>query len=802
MTEPDPERARERLTHRLRDAGLDTERFIAVVDGEKKSTDHNQRAADDPRLSGNYGVYAGPGAGEDGDGWLVDVDVDDYNADADTDALDAVRDLPATLTVETPHTDGETGGHRFYRVTGNVVAAMQEVAGASNPSPSWGEVRVANQYVVGPGSQLDGCDKDGCGACATPDGGRYRIAGDRPIATTTATELADVLREDPAYAGEDTADGETVEYDADGDIDAETVAQNHDWITDYLAFGDDDRSAKDHAVCATMIEHGVGEEDARALLDGSPRTKVHDRGADYWRATWQSAVRAADPDENDETGGRSRVSTAQSGGSDGQNHRADGGTDALTPTSVMAAAGLGEDSEVSDLTDRQKAATVWELVGRSDDVHVRVRRDNGSLWAYDAGVWKPEGERALRHAARRALGSMNYGANVLTELKAQARSNPRVEVEADELGLDTGLVAVENGLVDLHAAANGAGGDALRDLRPDDLALTKLPVEYDPSAEYDEWAEYVEEWAEDGKADALAEYAGYCLHIGALPIHRALLLVGSGANGKGTFLHVVRALLGEGNTTSTELQTLANEKDAVADFEGSLANIDDDLSSRKLGAGLGMFKKLVGGDRVRARRLYQSGFEFDAVGKHLYAANEVPNVDVPDTDEAFWRRWLLVEFPNFYPPNERDRALRDRLTEDESLSGVLNWAIAGRRRLLEQGHFTGEDRLAHDKRRRWQSWGDAADEFIAECVERDDDAPRMTTGDAYRRFVAWCRENGKDHDGEQQGFTTRLKAENVGYGEHRIDGTVTRGYKSLGLSDDVPDPDATAGRGDSQQERF
>jgi hypothetical protein len=26
----------------------------------------------------------------------------------------------------------------------------------------------------------------------------------------------------------------------------------------------------------------------------------------------------------------------------------------------------------------------------------------------------------------------------------------------------------------------------------------------------------------------------------------------------------------------------------------------------------------------------------------------------PDDDEAFWQRWLLVEFPNYYPPTGRD----------------------------------------------------------------------------------------------------------------------------------------------------
>lgn len=51
-------------------------------------------------------------------------------------------------------------------------------------------------------------------------------------------------------------------------------------------------------------------------------------------------------------------------------------------------------------------------------------------------------------------------------------------------------------------------------------------------------------------------------------------------------------------------------------------------------------------------------------------------------DEAFLRRWLLVEFPNHYPPAERNPTLRGELTADDALSGVLNWAIQGRKRLL------------------------------------------------------------------------------------------------------------------------
>lgn len=186
----DPAEQRARFVDRLHESNVSTKRFIDVHDGAKGSTEHTQRAPDDPRLRGNYGTYGGPGADEDVR-WLVDVDVDDYaDTNAETAGLDS---LPETFTVESPHTDGETGGHRYFAVQGNVAEAFNDRLGVKNPAPKWGEVRVSNQYCVGPGSQLDGCDKDWCDACAEPDGGYYRIADDRPIAVLELEEFVGAI---------------------------------------------------------------------------------------------------------------------------------------------------------------------------------------------------------------------------------------------------------------------------------------------------------------------------------------------------------------------------------------------------------------------------------------------------------------------------------------------------------------------------------------------------------------------------------------------------------------------------------
>ena len=528
------------------------------------------------------------------------------------------------------------------------------------------------------------------------------------------------------------------------------------------------------------------------------RDRIDDIGGDEEEPHVSVNNEAEDDEKGDEDdahdGQDGTDEESEEGGEDDAHDDDNGRQPALGPLELKAVLGIGEDANISDLDDRQKAAGIWAIAQQRDDIHVRYREDTGTFWNFDDGIWREDGEQELAYAARQVVNPVNYGQNLLTELKEQVKATPRCVLTARDFGVEPGCLAVENGLLDLDAAGDGAGWDAIRPLEPDDYARSRLPVQYDPDAEAGEWGALVDEWAEDGKGAALQEYVGYTLHAGEKPIHRTLLLVGSGANGKSTFLHVVRQLLGDkkdparNNVVSTELQTLANEKDALADLEGKLANIDDDLSSRSLGAGLGMFKKIAAGDPVRARRLYEDGFRFTPGAKQLYACNQVPDVDVAEDDDAFWRRWLLVEFPNWYPPNARDPDLKDRLEDSETLSGVLNWAIEGRRRLLDNGAFTGEEDYAHAKYERWTSWGDTADQFIGE-LERDEDGERVSTSQLYDRFKAWCEATGKDPDIGQQGLTNQAKQENFGYGRIRIDGKSQRGFKHIGFSDEVPKPE-------------
>ena len=559
--------------------------------------------------------------------------------------------------------------------------------------------------------------------------------------------------------------------------------------------GYESHSEADAALCSLLAfwtGEDAGQMDRLFRDSGLMRSKWdEDRGSQtYGERTIQSAI-----------GNNSDVYEPGSGGSSPEpptpqiDQATDGGERdfLLRPREFKAEAGLDEDDSIGDLNDRQKAAYIWSLVSRCDSVHVRVNRENDELWAFDpdTGTWNPDGERALRHAARRTIGRVNYGGNVLEELKNQVRADPAAEVWGDQFGLEAGTVAVKNGLLDLSKAAADEP-DAVRDLKPRDYAMTRLPVEYDPDAS-GEWGSFVTDVVEDGMIDAVQEYIGYCLHRDST-FDRSLLLVGGGANGKSTFLNVVEELLGDDNTTNVSPYDFG-DKPSMAQLHGALANISADLAGGSLqGKNLGNFKKLTGGDTVTAKRLYKDPFKFTYDGGMLFAANEVPDVPVSDDDAAFWRRWIIVHFDNYFPEgsDKRDPQLEGRLKEPENLSALLNWAIDGWARLMDQGEFTGVPGTPDETRRKWQKWGDSVDEFLSDVATRNAKSENISTNEAHQVYLAWCDENDREAVGQYQ-FTMSARRDDpsLGYTERlRTDRSAVpvRGYACFDTTDEFADP--------------
>lgn len=172
---------------------------------------------------------------------------------------------------------------------------------------------------------------------------------------------------------------------------------------------------------------------------------------------------------------------------------------------------------------------------------------------------------------------------------------------------------------------------------------------------------------------------------------KAFILIGDKSNGKSTFLHVVKNLLGDQNIASLDLKELG-DRFKTAELFGKLANIGDDIGDEFI-ANASVFKKLVTGDRVNVERKGQDPFEFNNYAKFLFSANNIPRMK--DKTGAVQRRLVIVPFDAKFTPNDADFRpfIKDELCEQDSMEYLALLGLQGLKRVLGNAQFTTSTRV-------------------------------------------------------------------------------------------------------------
>jgi len=290
------------------------------------------------------------------------------------------------------------------------------------------------------------------------------------------------------------------------------------------------------------------------------------------------------------------------------------------------------------------------------------------------------------------------------------------------------LLPLKNGVLDLNTME-------LKPYTPEFMFFNKIPVNYDPEADCPEIKKFHKEIVNgEDQITVLEEVIGYCLHRTYFTA-KALMLVGGGSNGKSTWLALVRTFLGPQNVSGRGLFELEENRFARADFFGKFANIYADLPDRALQR-TGMFKMLTGGDQITAEKKFQNSFNFVNYAKLLFSANKVPEA-LDDTD-AFFRRWIIITFPNVFNGAVCDPYKLEKLIADQELSGLLNIALAALKRLLKTGHFSNTqttEEIREDYIRR----SSPIASFIMDCLETDADA-FIVKKELFAVFAEYCRQ--------------------------------------------------------------
>lgn len=309
-----------------------------------------------------------------------------------------------------------------------------------------------------------------------------------------------------------------------------------------------------------------------------------------------------------------------------------------------------------------------------------------------------------------------------------ASTEPEISITPPALDNNPWLLNVKNGTVDLQSGV----------LLPHDRRhlITKLaPVVYDPAATCPRWERFLDEIM-GGDAE-LVEYIRRMVGYGLTGDTREqcfFFLYGQGANGKSTFLEVIRALLGDYAQQAEFTTFLVRRGDGprndIARMRGARVVSAVEAHGDR-GFDEAVIKQLTGGDTITARELYEKLFEFRPTHKIFLAANHKPIIK--EQTEAMWRRIRLVPFTVTIPRAQRIRKLADKLIAHE-LSGILNWALAGCAHWRAEGLL--EPKAVRKATRNYQDENDTLGEFLEQrCVFQEGNW--ISTPEFYRHFTDW-----------------------------------------------------------------
>ncbi|WAH39085.1 hypothetical protein [Alicyclobacillus dauci] len=195
------------------------------------------------------------------------------------------------------------------------------------------------------------------------------------------------------------------------------------------------------------------------------------------------------------------------------------------------------------------------LLGRDIiDNYLQVFSDGNVLYRYDKGVYKQDGDREFENLTVKLLGTWWKGKYLTESLTWTKKAT--VPSQSEYVNPNDGLINVANGLLNWNT------GELLPHT-PERLGTIQLPVMYDPTANDPVVKEFLCSVMPEDAVDTLLEMIGYCL-VTHTKYEKAIMLIGSGANGKSTVINLLTALIGQVNSTNISLQDLETHRFKIA----------------------------------------------------------------------------------------------------------------------------------------------------------------------------------------------------------------------------------------------
>lgn len=386
-------------------------------------------------------------------------------------------------------------------------------------------------------------------------------------------------------------------------------------------------------------------------------------------------------------------------------------------------------------------AALGKKLGLDDDVQPLLQDPTGRTFVYNGRFWEELSKHSFKalvyehHPASRN----SFREEVMHYLNAAChRRDHKWERVADH------EVPCENGVVDVRTGK-------LRPHRPEDYLESIIPWPWDASADPSEALEaYLLSCF--GELDverpgALQEFAGYVLMAHAR-LKKAFFGQGPKDTGKSQYALLLKLMVGSDQACVLPVEAM-DDPVRMAAIVGKRLNVLTELKSDAMIRD-GGFKQLVSTEEpIEVNPKYVPSFAYTPICKHVIIANDLPQIN--DRTSATVERLLIVPFTRVIPKEEQDPDLQKKFAAE--MPGILRWAVAGARRLIEQRGQFSKVELSEAKIQQIREESNALIGFLRQMAKKEEGAA-IPLNDLVAAFNKW-KGGGKAADVRQVGKLAR-----------------------------------------------
>jgi len=354
------------------------------------------------------------------------------------------------------------------------------------------------------------------------------------------------------------------------------------------------------------------------------------------------------------------------------------------------------------------------------------------LWFYDSkfGIWREKGDIYLNSILRKSmLGEKDFKKYCVSEIVAHLEGlcfNPEEPEEPD-----LNLIPFNNLIYDIKK-------DKTIEYSPKYFFTSKLRVKYNPECGGCPTIDKIfHEIVRDEDVITLYEIIAYSMYR-AYPYPKIMFLFGSGGNGKTAFYNILVRLFGKRNIALENSINLQYNKFSTGKLCGKFINVASEMEYSIL-KNTTILKQLTGEDLLDCERKFKESFPFYNYAKVIFIGNEIP--ETIDKTYAFYRRVLLLEFPNvFVLGKNADPDLVRNISEKE-IEGLALWAIIKLRELKKRGFVFSRHEETEKIKKVYEDLSNPLAKFLEDYTEKDIFS-EVFKWEFYDKFVKYLTDKG------------------------------------------------------------